>query len=930
MKGWKGNVTADSSLLNPVIAASSQQATPTARLLTQDETQKIRGAFFFFFIPLIFAAIANIGAAVFTVISAIGTIIASIGSLVGTILSGVGQFLGAVLNGIGYIGNAIWQGISFAASTLWGALGNVGSFLSQNVFGSLAKAGFGNTLFQQAVRTGLNFAVSRGLESLGVNPTISNLISAFVTGGYQGLANPISITQAAEGVTRATMIASSIFQSVAIEGVGQLGIHFGLDSGFTNILSLSLAAIGGQVIQNPTTTIEKAFSNIKPQLFSSLGQYGVDKLGTSIGLSSILSSAIGLPISSALAATLTQTQYTGQMDPNAQNQMSFDTSGYYDKSTNQNIYFNPGTPEQTWWDSFLGFMRTNLLSMIQSGISAYYTSTDTINASTIPTTTNLAPIPVGAVALNYQNPFTNLIQTSYQINTSSGYLIYDRQTGFLLKRVTGNVVEEGVFNYKIVRQLDGSFTTDLRNPTDLNLGTTTYSDAYGGKVDFDIAHGQVDGLRVIEGQSPDIRLELNVVQEPVTNKILSGIAHILGLTLYVTNGTVSQGDGSGVGSGEISGTLLRSYIFGNGFNNAVVPLGTPDELIPSYMTGLESKGIINKLQEYLVPMYEITNLFGNLVAWAYNFMSSDDVKAFVQALSLPNNLMNDIMTKQIPLTSIPEPFRDWAKNIQAWYDSFFSGLSTNLVAQVVATLKQLELGKGMPIQDGIAFAHSGFFAPLIGALQTTLDATGKKFDVETIINYEGPTVDRNAYIDNPSLKRIINVWGTAPNQLVTGMSKYFPDDPAHPFTENDFSKIPVQVGDFGPPIGDLPWDVGKANYKGPAGITNINIEIVGARHNDFTYTDYKTDSNGNYVLDQSGNRIELWNRVPYAPEQLAREINFKTSVFMQNLYQAAKNEETNPGDLANFLRRTPGITQDSTGVWIVDARNLSYPLDYAY
>ncbi len=97
-----------------------------------------------------------------------------------------------------------------------------------------------------------------------------------------------------------------------------------------------------------------------------------------------------------------------------------------------------------------------------------------------------------------------------------------------------------------------------------------------------------------------------------------------------------------------------------------------------------------------------------------------------------------------------------------------------------------------------------------------------------------------------------------------------------------------------------------------------------------TYNTYTYRSKGDFVLDQSGNRIELWNRDPYSPEKTAREINFKTNVFMRRLYQAAKTEEDTPGDIVKFLRLTPGITQDASGVWVVDARKLPYPLDYAY
>ena len=388
----------------------------------------------------------------------------------------------------------------------------------------------------------------------------------------------------------------------------------------------------------------------------------------------------------------------------------------------------------------------------------------------------------------------------------------------------------------------------------------------------------------IEGESPNIRFEPNVAQEPITNKILSGIVRILGLTLYVTDGKVSQGDGSGVGSGEIRGALLRSYIFGNGFNNRVVAEGTFDELVPSIVNDLQNKDqIITKLAEYLVPMYETTDLFGNAIDWGSDFIFNLNDSWFFQ-----------------------KALEGYVSGLPAVFERWLGGLTNNLVDEVVQKLKQLETEKGQPIEDGIAFAHSGFFAPLLGAIQK------EKFNIQTIINYEGPVIDSDAYIDNPYLKRIINVWGTAPNQVITGQDKDYPKPENFGIPGKDLTKMPVQVGDFGPPF------IKKANFSGPnvtldrpQGIENINIEIMGARHNDFAYR----------TVDENGNPV--WNENPYEPERRAREINIKTNQFMRSLYKAALEDQINPGDLQVFLRRTPGITFDSAGqTWIVDPDQL--------
>jgi len=292
LKGWKGNITAESSLINPVVTASAQKPTPTAKLLTKDETQKIRGAFFFFFIPAIIGALSSIGGAIGAVIAGIGSIIGGIGALVGNVLAGVGQILGGVLNGIGYIGNAIFQGISFAASSLWGALGNVGSFLSQNVFGSLAKAGFGNTIFQNAVRVGLNIAVSKGLESLGVNPTISNLASAFVTGGITGGFD-------AKGLFQSTSFIQGGIKGLALEGSQTLLTKVGLDANLASALSLASGQFVNGILQG---NLGGQIVKIGQSLGTNLSMYGIEKLGVSLGVDSRIASLAGIPITSTIGA----------------------------------------------------------------------------------------------------------------------------------------------------------------------------------------------------------------------------------------------------------------------------------------------------------------------------------------------------------------------------------------------------------------------------------------------------------------------------------------------------------------------------------------------------------------------------------------------------------------------------------------------------
>lgn len=101
----------------------------------------------------------------------------------------------------------------------------------------------------------------------------------------------------------------------------------------------------------------------------------------------------------------------------------------------------------------------------------------------------------------------------------------------------------------------------------------------------------------------------------------------------------------------------------------------------------------------------------------------------------------------------------------------------------------------------------------------------------------------------------------------------------------------------------------KANFTGsaPEGIENINIKILNARHNDFSYDPTEWNNPGNQ----------------FEPERIAQEINRKTNKFMRSLYQAALTDQTNPGDLRFFLETTPGISFDSANqVWVVNPDQL--------
>ncbi|GEM_PF-6689015 len=326
LKAWKGNVTADSTLVNAV----KQRVGAQTQILTATQMQNIRGAFWgsllgmlswvVIFTPLAFLSpflrIASIAVSLIEGdwLSAIASTLAvqlpgggTIGSAIQTgfanAFNGVMNVLGSVGNALNTIGQGIYsvyQSVKGFIDTAISFLPGIGPALEAAAF-KAAGASIGAQIVNSAISTGIQLGVTRGLESLGINPTISNLAASFTAGLALTTLQGGSAAKAA--ADQATSIQDSLQKTVTINTIAELGLKMKLDPAFTNIVGLSLATIQGMQIQNPGGyQFGIAFSQIKPQLFSSLAQYGIDKLGTSLGLDPRISTLIGTPISGVINA----------------------------------------------------------------------------------------------------------------------------------------------------------------------------------------------------------------------------------------------------------------------------------------------------------------------------------------------------------------------------------------------------------------------------------------------------------------------------------------------------------------------------------------------------------------------------------------------------------------------------------------------------
>ncbi len=161
------------------------------------------------------------------------------------------------------------------------------------------------------------------LKAAGANQTISSLVGAFVSGGITGGLNAAASATMTFAKAVGHGIATAI-QSTAIAGTKLGLVKAGLDPSLASIGSIGIGTIANSLIngvQNPNvydvTTHQPLMlhglealsytlsTSLAPTLAGELAFYGVQKLGESIGLDPHISQIAGIPLQSAVKATVT-------------------------------------------------------------------------------------------------------------------------------------------------------------------------------------------------------------------------------------------------------------------------------------------------------------------------------------------------------------------------------------------------------------------------------------------------------------------------------------------------------------------------------------------------------------------------------------------------------------------------------------------------
>lgn len=870
LKVWKGDialtaedqarilmgVTTQSLQVSPLVERAAYIAKNSPRILSSAETQSIRGAFLPILVAAIVGAIQTIGAFVGAIISAIGAVASTIGSFIAGGLQTIGIGLAKFGEGLAYLSKGLYGGIKFAASTVGKFFANpFASAAAQNAPATFTIQNFGNVLFQNALRSSLGVLLSRGLEGLGLPPQATAVISSAVSGGALGgmQAGGFSLGKAFGGALTGALMAGG---QVLMQNAGMSGA-------LSQTLSLITAPLIGGI---QSGNIGGTLTQLVKELPTLGAYYGVQKAGEALGLDPRLTALAAVP-AAGLVNGISKTIFTG-------------TS----QTPKPDIKIDPERPSwaipvsQAAWQSYVTFIENTMPFAMMAANNSYYlskTQTTSQIGTSVTTITSTPGLPAGAQTVQYQDPVTGQNKVAYKVGSDQNYTIYDAYTDEALKRVSPDLIEEGKFVYQIDLNENGDIRLEIGDPAYLANGKISYKTLDNKNVTFGISDKNVREIR-IDGPSTDVVLSPGATKD-AAGKMLNGIVNILSLGLSFTalNGNIKNTENGQISSSkDLTKRLTTAYIFGNGFENNYRPENTPDPLMQSYVDTLRVKdNLTNSLREFVVYLYEKTKTLGNAVDWLTDFQLTDDEKNFLTFATGSFQALVNLMLNPTSSIPIPARFQEQFSFWKSWYSANVLGLGNDLVQETINELEALQNGtaatvaKG-PIQNGVAFAHSGFTAPLLNAIEQM------DYDVENVIIYEGPYPDYSRYFTNTHLQRIIHVQGTG---------------------------SPLDGDAWVPFLGDAKFDGANPAFE------NLNIKIIGAFHNDFSYDEAAWNAKIAAVAGSTQAMVDAQQKILQAQKERNREVN----AFMRRLYRAVLEDQAAPGSLKFFLSNTIGITYAS-------------------
>ena len=289
LKIWKG------------YSLSSRAPPEPGKKLTALEAQKIKGGCIFLFISIICSIISF---ALSFIDNKICQILSKIFGLIALVTIGI-QILGSIAS---IFTNFAIEGIGTLKSLFTITFSKMGDFfgsiLPKFVTNTLNFAPFGiemgAALLQTAVSIPMTYAVSSGLEFIGVDPTVSRIVSSFIS---MGAATAFSATGVAFNFGGA-------LQGLTVAGTAELADIMGVPDNISSLISISAGALIGAGIDGFAEggTWESAVSSIglslkttiSPNIMSELAYIGIQKAGELLGVDPRISYLAGIGIRSSL------------------------------------------------------------------------------------------------------------------------------------------------------------------------------------------------------------------------------------------------------------------------------------------------------------------------------------------------------------------------------------------------------------------------------------------------------------------------------------------------------------------------------------------------------------------------------------------------------------------------------------------------------
>ncbi|MBU9888862.1 MAG: VCBS repeat-containing protein, partial [Candidatus Omnitrophica bacterium] len=801
-------------------------------VLITAEQMSVRGAFFPFLVFAVMAVVTAIQAVVSAIVTAItaivGSLVAGITSIAGgfgafisgifsgNFLAGIGGLFQGVLTGIGQIAGGVFSGIVQLGQGLIGAFAGLnGSFvgaISQGLghsgfFGTALPGFFQSGFFTGALHMGFIGLELQGagtlLDVIGVSPKITRTL---ISGGQLALGismlatgNPYGVSFAAGGTSELLNSYTDLSPTLSgIIGIGAAAVGTFASSGFDggslagaisgfrsalpylsmDLASAGLTALGSTLDWSPVltgligipvratiggwvqgvSTSRSVLSSIQSTIFDRELLGGMASIGFSLA-----SEKLDLnPLFSALGLRLATAGFIGAMNPN-QTIVSSMAEAFLRSSERLNP-FADGTlasPEDLafYFEQAVDFVSVARERGIVNALEFYAANIFQRDAiESIFDQGGLADILAGRAEYTVLNEIPVKV---IHVDANNDLYFSSTDDSLLLGRRIGNQVERGTF----VVGPDGRFL--------LKEGVVETTFADGLRVMLEVWNGAAHGYRVFAedkalfeiyatgGNQIALRPDGTIYSAVFINKVTGARleffeGQLVSLTMPATSGQNLSLSGMSLAKlTSIQQQALVSFVASNGIWNTR-PEGVPPDYEINLMNRLVERGV-DPSGILLVPLYENGDPVTDSLSWIVDALGGDQ---------LTHELMNKLDQKWVTLTEAQR------------------------AAGVTAVM------------------YSGSTNPFLKALDQ------RDYNVSTVIALGSPTLEgvfSDGTIDNPNVRRVINIYG-----------------------ENDF----------------VPLAGGNKYFTGPDGspIENINIKILGADHFDYFPAPDGSNKVGEFIL----------------------------------------------------------------------------------